>query len=469
MDKYTDKYINKFDILKHAIVGFEFEFYCDRPYYKLLELLNRELDPVKVSGYRVYHSSFEPTPDHWKIEPDLSMGWDGIELVTGPLKYVDAKIYLLKVLKILQGPLFRTDDKCSLHINISFDKETSPKTLENLNKLKLILEVDENLVYKYFPERKNNFYAKSVKRLIPFKNFDFAGNAIDILVNSIELPDTKYYGINILNVYNGRLEFRYIGSEGYQKRTFEILHLMDYFIELTWNCINETLTNENLIELEEYLSKNINQFKNFLTLDNFIAEFPSVELQIDQNSDLIIVKTYYNQIYDKLYEIITNIYNLNNCIINYNTQNKKLELVDASFKTIFDIKNIDIIDCVIDGGSFSNCIFLNCEIKNAHLNKCQLISTDVYNSKVESCKIIEGSILHDCYVDNCFLNAEMRSGVFRSGKLGEYGEIGKDVKIVTPKNSYFSNDKSMPFEDKLDYISDFKNQTNNKNKWIKGK
>jgi tRNA-2-methylthio-N6-dimethylallyladenosine synthase len=40
VDKYTDKYINKFNILNNAIIGFEFEFYTDKPYHKLLELLN---------------------------------------------------------------------------------------------------------------------------------------------------------------------------------------------------------------------------------------------------------------------------------------------------------------------------------------------------------------------------------------------------------------------------------------------
>ena len=468
MDKYTDKYINKFDILKYAIIGFEFEFYCDRPYHKLLELFNRELSPAKVSGYRVYHSSFDPTAEHWKIEPDLSMGYDGIELITGPMHYVDAKIYLLKVLKILQGQQFRTDDKCSVHINLSFDKETSPKILDKLNKLKLILEVDENFVYKYFPERENNFYAKSVKRLIPFKSYDFSSNAAEILVNSLELPNTKYYGINVLNVYDGRLEFRYIGSEGYEKRTYEILDLMDYFIELTWNCIDEPLTEENMEELEDYLSENINQFKSFTKLDNFIAEFPSINLQVDMNPDLIILRTYYEQIYEQLYDIITNIYNLNNCIINYNTENQKIEIVDANFKTIFDIQNIDIIDSNVDGGSFSNCHFVNCEIKNVHMANCTIIACSVYNSKVESCKIVEGSILEDCYVFNCLLDAQMKSGVFRSGKLGEQGEIGKDVKIVTSANNYFGDNKDQSMEDKLKAVGAFKNKSNIKTKWLKG-
>jgi len=458
MDKFTDKYINDIDIMKHAIIGFEFEFFTDRAYYKLLELLNRELD-VKVSGYRVYHSAFDPDETHWKIEPDLSLGYSGVELISGPIPYVNAKIYLLKVMKILQGPEFSTDDKCSIHVNISFDKETSPRILDNLNRLKLILNVDENFIYKYFPDRENNFYAKSVKKIIPFKSYNFSNNAVDILVNSLELPDTKYYGINMLNIFEGRIEFRYIGGENYEDKTAEVLDLMDYFIQLTWNSIDD-LDEEDIEDLTSYLSDNINQFKNFSKMESFIAQFPSIMLQVDMDPDMTILRTYYEQMYDELYDIITNIYNLSNCIINYDTEKQKIEIIDATFKTIFDIKNIVLIDCNIEGGSFSKCTFINCEIKNAHLNNSDIEMSDIYKTKVESCKVGPNSVLHDCYVFNTLLDGEMKGGIFRSGKLGEFAVIDSDVKIVTGTNNYFGGAQDQSMEDKLKAVGGFKNKSN---------
>ena len=149
MKKFSDKYLNRIDILRKAIVGFEFEFYADKSYYKLLEYLNRELAPIKIAGYRKYHSSGEVDTDHFKIEPDLSLGSDGVELITGPLAYVNAKIILLKILKIIQE-FGKTDDKCSIHINVSFDKEQTPNTLDFLNPLKIILKMDEDFVYNFF-------------------------------------------------------------------------------------------------------------------------------------------------------------------------------------------------------------------------------------------------------------------------------------------------------------------------------
>lgn len=465
METFSNKYINDFKYLEKATIGFEFEFYCTKPYYKLLELLNRELDPVQVSGKRVYHSSFKPTDKHWKIEPDLSMGFDGIELITGPMSYVDAKIYLLKVLKLLQSDGFSTDDKCSIHINISFDEDKSEKLIGDLNNLKLILNVDEEKIYNYFPSRKNNFYCKSVKNIIPFKNFDFTSNSIGIIENSMELPDTKYYGINFLNHVDGRIEIRYIGGENYQFKTSEITSLMDYFILLLWDSIGEKLNEEDIDLLKYYLNKNINQYKKYSTIEGFIAEFPSITLQVDQSSETIILKTYYEQFYDDLYELITNTYNLNDCIINFNTLNQRLEIVDANIKTIFDIRNVDIIDCFVDSGSFANCEIVNTEIKNCHLLNTKVYGSDVFKSKITSCEIDQSSILTDCYLFNTFLNGIMKGGVFRSGKLGEYAELDKNVKIVTPSKNYF-NTKIDDEEDKK--IDLFGKSSNIKNKWLKG-
>ena len=63
----------------------------------------------------------------------------------------------------------------------------------------------------------------------------------------------------------------------------------------------------------------------------------------------------------------------------------------------------------------------------------------------------------------------MKGGVFRSGKIGEYGQLDSDVKIVTGANNYFGNAKDQSMEDKLKSIGSFKNKSNvNKKKWFGG-
>lgn len=45
MQTYSEKYIDKYNILKHAIIGFEFEAYYNTSFYKTLENMNYELSP----------------------------------------------------------------------------------------------------------------------------------------------------------------------------------------------------------------------------------------------------------------------------------------------------------------------------------------------------------------------------------------------------------------------------------------
>jgi len=434
MQKFTDKYINNWDILTKSIVGFEFEFYTERSYYKLLELLNRELYPIKVHGFRKYHSRMEVDDKNFKIEPDLSGGYDMVELITGPMPYVDSKIILLKVLSILKD-YGNTNEKCSLHINISFDEDF--KDIRNLNPLKIILNVDEDKIYDLFPNRKDNFYAISVKNMIPFKDFDFIGSAADIIENNIELPDTKYRGININKIRKGRLEFRYIGGNGYHLETKKILELLDYFILLSWNCTDTSIDKDDKKILLDYLNNNINNFKKFKKVENFISEFPTIQLEVDKNDSMIIVKTYYGEIYEDIYELITNVYNLNNCIINYDTTDRKIEVVDADFKVILDIENIRFISCTINGGRFKNCEFVDSELKNNHLHNCNMKGCDILNAKLDNCIVDQTSTVKDSYFYGGLLDGYMESGVFRSGRIGEFGELNKNVKVITNSENYF--------------------------------
>lgn len=434
MKKFSDYYINYSEILKHAIVGFEFEFYTDKPYYKLLEILNYELKPIKVHGFKVYHSSFTPDEKNFKIEVDNSGGSDMLELITGPLPYPDCKITMLKILKILQDFAYTTD-KCSIHINISFD-DKAEKNLYDLVPIKLLLDVDEDKIYELFPERKNNYYAKSVKKIIPFKGYTQTTDSVDLILSNLELPNTKYYGINIKEYTRGWLEYRYIGDTDYQFKTKEILYLLDYFILLTWNNINVELDENDKEKILDYLNFNISNFKKFLKYDDFIAEFPSIKIEIDKDDNEIIVKSYYDKLYNNLYELLMNSYNVSDAIINYDSETQRTEVIDTLIKGIFDIKYLDFVQCQIIDGTFYKCNFYNCDIKNSHLENCTINNCEVFNCKVTDTNVDSESTMNNVYYYGGVMDGEMISGVMRGGTIGPNGIIGDEVKLITD-NNYF--------------------------------
>jgi len=439
MKKYTEVFINKSDILKTAICGFEFELYMkDLPYYKTLELLNQYLNPIKVHGFKKYHSDFKPDQNNFKLEPDLSLGAQGLEIITGPLAYFEAKHYLIKLLKFIQDYGYTTD-KCAIHFNLSFN--TDEKDLNDLNILKLILTTNEDEIYNVFPSRKGNVYAKTIKKIIPFKEYDFNNVGIEVIKNAIRLPNDKYYGINFLHTNNEResqrLEYRYIGGKDYEKNIGQILYFLDRFIIDVYNSIGTQFTDQDILELEKYLEYNISNFKNLSKYDNFIVDFPTISIQVDQYYSYDVINAYYSKIFTKLFSIIDSTDSLKDCIVNYVTAFQKIEIIDGDIKATQNIKDFDFINCRVNDGIFENCTFANCEIMN-----CQIIKSKIYGCEVTKTKLLNSSVdastIKDCFFMNGYLNSDMIGGVFRSGKLGPYANISSETTIVSETDNFFN-------------------------------
>jgi len=429
----------------------------DLSFYKTLELLNKELSPVKVHGFRQYHSDFTPDAQNFKIEPDLSGGSNMVELVTGPMDYNDAKYYLIKILKFIQNYGY-TNEKSSIHFNLSFHGD---KNLNDLNVLKLILNTDEDEIYRFYPSRKGNIYAKTVKSIIPFKEYDFFNIPIGTVKNSLRLPSDKYFGINFLHINSDkktqRLEYRYIGGRDYEKNIGNIVYFMDRFILDAYNSIDASFNQSDADKLETYLEENIDKYKNFSKYDTFIVEYPKIQIQVDQNFMYELISSYFQRIYPKLFELIEATDGLTDCIVNFVSSTQTLEVVDAKVKSVLTLKDFEFINCQIFDGIYENCNLHACEVDNAQITKSKITNCEINNSKVLSCRV-ETSGLKNCYFMNGFLNGDMEGGVFRSGELGPFATVSPETKVVGGEKDNFFDTKFDAEEDKGDKkgIMDFK-------------
>jgi hypothetical protein len=447
MRKYSEKFIHEYAKLSKGVIGFEFEFFVKNlSFYKTLEMLNKELDPVKVHGFRQYHSDFRVDSKNFKLEPDLSGGSNMCELITGPLPYNDAKYYLIKILKFIQDVGY-TNDKSSVHFNLSFNDVD--KNLNDLNILKLILNTDEDEIYRYYPSRKDNIYAKSVKKIIPYKEFDFFNIPIDSVKNMVRLPNDKYYGINFTNITNPketqRIEYRYIGGKDYEKNIGNIVYFLDRFILDSYNSVDASFNISDSRKLEDYLDKNISKLKSFSKYENFLIEYPNITVQVDQNSMFEMVNSYFARFYKKIWDFLDSCEEIDECIINYVTKSQTLEVVDANMKLIGTIKNIDLISCSIGGGILENCQIYSSEILNSHISKSKIDNSEVKNSKVILTRV-ETTKLDNCYFEGGVLNSEMIGGVWRSGELGPFSSISPETKIVDDYTNFFDT----KFDSELD-------------------
>ena len=261
-----------------------------------------------------------------------------------------------------------------------------------------------------------------------------------IVKNNIRVPDDKYYGVNFLHINNPkesqRLEFRYIGGKDYEKNIGQINYFLDKFILNVYHSISTGFDNNDMENLKEYLEDNINNFKNFSKYDNFLIDFPSITIQVDQNFNYDTVNAYYDTIYPKIFTLVDSTESLGDCIINFVTATQRIEIIDANIKLTQNLKRFDFINCIMSDGIFENCNLVNSEITNCQLLKSQIYGCEVRGTKVLNCNV-ESSELNDCFFMGGYLDCNMNGGVWRNGKLGPYGNLSSETKIVSDVDNFF--------------------------------
>jgi len=424
-------FISNWKDLVKAKIGLEFELYSNYSYIKTLESLNNHFQGIEVWGFNQYHSDFTPTDKKWKIEPDFSGGPNMLEMITGPLEWMDARVAAIKMLDWINEHGY-TDDHCSVHINVSFDDVK----VHDLNLVKLILNFNEDFVYDKFPNRRNNIYARSIKWIMPFEAYDDSNVGLRHTLESLQIPDdTKYYGINLQKKWKGYLEYRYIGGSDYQKDTDKILTLMDYFTLETRKAITNPLLEEDNIKLLSYLEDNINWFKKYTTYNEFLSNIDNIKVEMDRIGDYRTICANWDKFKTKIFEVVKNVEQIEGLKINYNTETSRLEIVDGVLHKV-NLKNVDFINCTITECTLFNCDIIECELNDGHIYSSNIYETKINNAKLSNCQALEDSILENCMFDGGLIDCKMTDGVFRSGNMGENADIDISVKM-SDKDSFW--------------------------------
>ena len=406
------------DILLNSQAGVEFEFYSNHSVEETAKMLEKHLGR-KMQVENKAHSDFVPTDKIFKLEPDMSGGAGLIEMVTGPMPYTDVRLLLIRMLGWIDENGY-TNDRCGLHLNVSFKKEAYGKYfITIMNTLKFVLEFKEDQVYKFFPQREDLVYAKSIKYILP-KNGLYYFDEASVNSNQFIFPDTKYYGVNFLKQESGYLEFRYLGGKDYQKRVNDILHMLDLFTLQLYNvCADGALTELNRLELRRIMRKMqpiLDLYKDHRNFKHFQDIDFSLDLMLDDKNDGETIDMYWTQIRDHVIKLIS-IGGMTKGKINYDTDRSRVQVKDGVFKGAHDLEHYEFVDCNF-AGEVKHSDLYRCNLNNSDLENCNLYqSTALKGSKVKSCYTHQSCHLDDCYVfgtDSMF-NGSMKNGIFREG------------------------------------------------------
>jgi hypothetical protein len=425
---------DRHSVLNASQIGIEFEFYSnlelEETQKSLSELLNR-----KIRLEEKAHSDFQPSAEVFKMEPDMSGGKGLIELVTGAMPYRNARIVIQKMLRWIEKNGY-TNDRASIHLNMSFNPDylVDKNMIQRMSVLKFILEFDEARVYKYFPNRKDSTYAKSIKWIMP-KHEAFYYNENLISSDNFTFANTKYYGINFEKAQKNYLEFRYLGGENYEKRVDDILHLADGFIMSVFkSCFNPRFTPENKIELKRILEKNrplMEMLKDYKAVNKY---WKKINILVDLTDNEQVIEVQWNRFKLKVLELLAN-GTMEEGIINYDSDYGMVQVKNGKFKTAYLLDGFEFIDCELSGNIENSGIYGG-KVEGAQLVRTQLYrGCEVKDSKIES-SYVHGS----CSVTNCFVfgkdtifKGRMVGGIFREGGIGPHARFDDTEIVVSTK------------------------------------
>lgn len=407
---------NKEIYKSHA--GLEVEF-IRNPKYNLGEIKKelQKLLKVKINIEKEHHSDFVPTDNHFKIEPDMSLGDHSVELVTGPMEYNHARIVLMKVLKwIRENKKVKTNERCGLHLNLSFP---GTRYIQDIDILKFILLFDEEQVYTRFPNRRENIYTKSIKDIVPLhSNFEF--ESITTNRTSFVYPNTKYYGINFEKLKSEYLEFRYIGGRKYEEQQSDILYLLDYFL-LSIKKSYDSDDSELKQKLVDILEPKKNIFLAGQNYFNFKNIFKNIEIKVDTQTYEETLKLFFPIIWKEIFPIFIKMkevkFNMKGTI-NYDTDNSFIEFSGFILRRgIVENPGILFHDCKLINMVLIQPQLHDCSISNSDLQDCKSSDTKFKDCRIKNENHLSAEF-YKCYLDGNIevIDSYIEGGIFRKGK-----------------------------------------------------
>ena len=204
--------------------------------------------------------------------------------------------------------------------------------IENLDKLKFILEFDEAKVYDIFPSRRNWYDCQSIQRFDPVQKFmPKKDQFVDPKMYSVESGSNR--GINFETLMDGYLRMQYIGGSKYHEKAKDVIDILNEFCVVSWNCtVNKGFSSENITKFEKLIQKTNQIRESYLDYALFKKNFPKVNFTVDLLNNDKVLETYYNILRDRLYEFFINVEFEKEFDLNYDTAMCTIQIRDAELK-----------------------------------------------------------------------------------------------------------------------------------------
>jgi hypothetical protein len=412
---------------------------------RVISEFNSEMTPsgvIKALNKSLKRKVSTDAPGAYNI--NISRGDDGVyRIETAFMTYRDSRLTCLNLFSWIERNGL-TEKNHNLYIDIKFlDTEAGPFkgtlffrgiSIQKIDKLKFILEFDEDKVYRNFPSRRYGFNTKSITKFSINQRFmPREDSVVDPKFYSV--PDTKETGVNFERLSEGFLRMQYIGGKEYEKKPQETLDIITDFCLCAWEAAsNPKFTKENILKFEKIVAKQNKIRESYLDYALFKKNFKDIRFTVDLVENPTTLDYYYSVIKDRIYDLLIDAkFSKNEFELNYDTNVSALQIREAKVNCQGTISNVEFVNSEIKFGNFKLCNFYDSTIEDARLIECNMFLDTVMNR----CLLIDSFanrttelINSDVEGVNSVVNTKMDGGIFRSGKIGVHAKISKDTIVI---------------------------------------
>lgn len=368
-------------------------------------------------------------------------------LETGFLTYRDARLITISLFSWVEK-FGMADKNHNFFYDIKFvDAEAGPFkgtlffkgiSIQKIDKLKFILEFDEEKVYKVFPSRRYGFNTKSILRFDINQRF-IPREASIVDPKFYSVPNTIESGVNFELLSQGFLRLQYIGGQDYVKKPQEVLDILNDFCLCAWEAAsNPKFTKDNIAKFEKIVQKQNKVREAYIDYSVFKKNYPDITFTVDLNEDHRTLDYYYSIIKDRIFDLLSSSkFSGNEFFLNYDSNISALQVKEAKINCQGNISNVEFVNCEIKFGNFKLCDFYDCKVEDARVTQ----SNFYLDSDIIRCLFIDSFANRTTILDNTevlgvnsVVNGKVEKGIIRSGKIGEHAEISKGTIVLQYSN-----------------------------------
>ncbi len=407
-----------------CFVSFDLDFYCKFSIRKVAEKFGIIL---KESIEVVDEENFTPSEGKYYIIKSYKYGKERYRFYTDKLLYAKARIVLISAFGVIKEFGY-TDSSCIVRTSISFNRGMSNLDIRNLRVLKFILDFNEDMAYRFFPDVKNSIYVKSIKNITPQNKF-FRSENLRVEDFNYVLPNMKFFGVIFDDIKNGNLTFRYIGGEKYEYKIVEALDLIGIYIHQIQKALFDSrFSQKNKDELTKIIKNSEKILEAYESSSKFQKVFPNIKLTVDMDTNDQILKSKYVKFRDDIFDLLSSS-DITKGEINYDSALSKIQAQRLKGH-IYEIEDWEFVDCDLEIEYAKNCNFFDCKLNNSSLSRCNIYR----HSGIKKSKIKDTYINRTCEVTDSFISGDQSMidgriirGKIVGGRIGNHSQISSET------------------------------------------